>query len=160
MSATSFIPKFAFAVAAVVACGLGLTTYTQPIVAPVQDQLVITLLRRALGDTVAPLPGPPSALSIRPLTEAAASPDPRRSQPPSPETTLMAPDNWAAARAAADSAALRAWLIRPAVSTASLRGDTLRTTLRRLTFRAGCPLRQSFVVGRNALNRSAARDRQ
>ena len=95
------------------------------------------LLERALGDSAAPLPGPPRTLPVQPIgAESGRSP---QDWPPRPESD-SGPTAWLAGAIAADLAAIRAWLGPAVLSTSSSRGDTVRTVFWRLSLRHGCRL--------------------
>lgn len=138
MPASSFLPKLCFGIAAALGLVLGLTTYTFPIIGRLQDPDVTSLIHRALGDSLTPLPGPPSALAIETVVPEGlpgGEPPVREARPAAPE-----PATWAAEAAARDSGALRDWLEHAGLSTGISGGDTVRTTLWRLTLHAGCPV--------------------
>lgn len=120
------------------AIGLGLTTYTFPIHSAYGD--LQDLFARALGDSEPPLPEPPAALAIGPLTAhppaETARPDSGVTQPP----VGAQPRAWLEEAVARDSAALRGWLGTAVFPTAVVDGDTVRTTLLRITLHHGCPL--------------------
>jgi hypothetical protein len=119
--------------AVTVLLGLGLSTYTLPNHGGGTYQELHDLIAAALGDTRASLPGPPHSLPILPDSTL---------QPmlETGDTLAPAPPAWIGLAAGQDSAALRGWLGRAVLVTAEVRGDTVETTLWRVTLRGSCPL--------------------
>lgn len=113
--------------------GLGLSTYTLPNHGGGAYQELHDLIAAALGDTHAPLPGPPPSLPI--LPDSSLQPMLEASDTIPPVTPA-----WIAGAAQQDSTALRGWLGRTVLVTADVHGDTVETTLWRLTLRPSCPL--------------------
>jgi len=144
MPISSAVPKLIALVLTVAALGLGLTKYTSPIHGGPAYADLRHFLGRALGDHAPVLPGPPPALD---LTPASALPAPIRNPELgdriAPETAardISQPQRWFARMAARDSAALRGWLGVAVLPTAVVHGDTVETTLLRLTLHRGCPI--------------------
>jgi hypothetical protein len=138
MSGSSYLPKLMFALAAAIGLVLGLTTYTFPIFGHIQDAVVSSLIHRALHDSATPLPGPPAQLAIETVVPPTSpnGPSLEHAAPPAPAQ----PAAWAAQAAARDAEALRDWLTDVGFFTGDTEGDTVRTTLWRLTLHRGCPL--------------------
>jgi hypothetical protein len=145
MPISSAVPKLVALVLAAVALSLGLTKYTAPIHGGPAYATLRDLFGRALGDSRPTLPGPPTTLQLNP---APVPPGPtpelgeRIATPPGPlgEFDTSQPQRWATLMAARDSAALRAWLGIAVLPMAVVHGDTVETTLLRLTLRRGCPI--------------------
>jgi hypothetical protein len=134
---TTLFPKLVALLATLLLIGLGLTTYTLPNHAGPAYGDLRDLIGHTLGDRGPPLPGPSGALPITPMDSAfaplASGQDAGAAAPPEPH-------EWVARAARLDSAALRDWLGDAVLATATVHGDTVRTTLWRLTLRHTCPL--------------------
>jgi hypothetical protein len=135
MPATLF-PKVLALLATVLLLGIGLTTYTQPNHGGGAYGDLHDMIGRALGDHGPPLPGPPGTLPIEAVDSTltpvhAGSAD-------SVHTTE--PAEWISGAVLRDSAAVREWLGPLVLATATVYGDTVQTTLWRVTLRSGCPL--------------------
>jgi hypothetical protein len=131
--ASTIFSKLILLIATVVLLGLGLTTYTQP--NPGASGDVHDLISRVLGDREPQLPGPPGALAIQ---RDSARPSPADSLAPPADTG--AAGGWVRLAASHDSAALRAWLGHAVLATSTVHGDTIETTLWRLTLHHSCPV--------------------
>ena len=139
MSASAIIPKLLAASAAILVVMLGITTYTLPNHGGVGYSDLHDLFSRALGDRQTVLPGPPASLPIRLLPDSAGSSAPPAVVPGSGLDSTQ-PQRWTAQAVHHDSTALRGWLGAAVLATATVDGDTVRTTLWRLTLHSGCPL--------------------
>lgn len=130
---------------------LSFTVYTLPNHGGPSYGDVQGVLRAALGDQPAAVPGPPASLPVQAvqLPESAAPPFGHGiSAPPRIDS---AADAWLARAVDEDPAAVRAWLGVAVLSVSTSVGDTARTTLWRLTIHHGCPLvsrMHATVVGR------------
>ncbi len=125
---------------AAVMVGMGLTTYTFPILGGPASGELHDLLARALGDSDARLPGPPATLAIGPLPIAPPGISADSSAGVAQPQLGTQPEAWATEAVARDSAALRGWLGPGVLPAAVVMGDTVRTTLYRITLHRGCPL--------------------
>jgi hypothetical protein len=133
---TTLFPRLLALLLTVLVIGLVLTTYTLPNHGGGAYWDLHGLISHALGDRKPPLPGPPSVLPVRPVDSTLV---------PWPDTGLDSvdirqPGEWIARAARGDSAALREWLGAAVLATATVHGDTVRTTLWRLTLHHACPL--------------------
>jgi len=135
MAATLF-PKLIAVLATLLLLGIGLTTYTQPNHGGGAYGELHDLISRALGDRGPPLPGPPGTLPIEAVDSAQT---PKRQRTAGSVDTGQ-PATWISRAIDRDSAALRDWLGPLVLATATVHGDTVQTTLWRMTLRAGCPL--------------------
>lgn len=128
--------KLALAGALAAAALMVLTSYTGPVVGRMHEPDVAALLHQALHDA----PGLDSGGPL--VVEPVPAPEPRVAQEvPAPQPVAPGDlESWAARAAATDSAALRAWLERIVLSSATMDGYIRHTTIRRLTLRDGCPL--------------------
>jgi hypothetical protein len=140
MPNSALLPKLFFAGAILFAIGLGLTTYTSPIVGRLHDADLIVVLDQALGDTVPALPGLPMQLKAVAVEGPTQAPGLEVGNRGAGTPAEAGPSNWASRAAASDSAALRGWLTQPVLMTASVEGNSVHITRRRLTLRSGCPL--------------------
>jgi hypothetical protein len=113
--------------------GIGLSTYTLPNHSGGSYQDLRGLIGGALGDARASLPGPPAALPIHPDSTL-------RPMLAASDTAGAGPPEWIRLAANRDSAALRGWLGRTVLVTAEVHGDTIQTTLWRVTLGRSCPL--------------------
>jgi hypothetical protein len=132
---TTLLPRLIAALATLLLLGLGLTTYTQPNHGGGAYGDLHDLITRTLGDGGPSLPGPPATLPIR----VDSSLSPRGDAVPDSFEPDRAPD-WIVRAARRDPASLRAWLGGPVLATATVHGDTVQTTLWRLTRDRSCPL--------------------
>jgi hypothetical protein len=117
------------------ALGLGLTTYTQPIFHPGPARDLEDLFHRALADRLPDLPvlsAGQTRLDLTPTTSTL----PDRDAIPEDAPAL----GWARAAARADSAGLRGWLSPATLRWARTDHDTVYLALVRLTWHRGCPL--------------------
>lgn len=136
MPPATLVPKFLALLATLLLVGIGLTTYTQPNHGGGAYWALHLLLGRALGDHGPPLPGPTDALPITTVDSAIGPP----TQAPEGDTATAAqPPEWLARAVRRDSQAVRAWLGAAVLATATVHGDTVRTTLWRLTLHRSCP---------------------
>ena len=132
------------------AAALGLTTYTLPIEGAASDPELRTLLSAALRDSSVPLPLASSVLPLQSTTPANLAapsvPESRDSVARSDASIADEAHAWVTAAAAADPAALRAWLGRWVWASAVTDGDTVRLTLHRLSRHPGCPWLNSLTA--------------
>ena len=134
MARTGLSPIIVSLLACFGAVAIGLTTYTLPIEGAASDPELVALLRAALHDSTTSLPPLTSLLQVQ------AVPADTGAIAHAAESATTDLTRWITAAAAADPAALRAWLGRWVWATAVTERDTFRLTLRQLTFHAGCPL--------------------
>lgn len=134
------LPRLGFLVAMAGALALGITTYTFPFIGTldVLDSDVAALFHRELGDSVPDLPGPPRQLTL--VSIADTSTRARSGAEPDPAVA------WVAEASAADSVAVRAWLVRPLFFAATLRDTTVRSSFRRVSLHSGCPLISHLAI--------------
>jgi hypothetical protein len=147
-SARRMLPKLAFLLAIAGALALGITTYTFPFIGTLDalDSGVAARFHRELGDSVRGLPGPPRQLA---LVSIAGAPTTARSVAGTPAGAGAEPDPaaaWVAQAWAADSVAVRAWLVRPLFFAAALQDTTVRSTFRRVSLHPGCPLISHLAI--------------
>jgi hypothetical protein len=135
MSATLF-PKILALLATVLLLSIGLTTYTLPNHGGIAYGDLHDLIGRALGDRGPPLPGPPGILPIEGV-DSTLTPIHTRS---TDSVDTGQATEWITHAVARDSAALREWLGPLVLATATVHGDSVQTTLWRVTLRRGCPL--------------------
>ena len=135
MSATLF-PKLLALLATLLLLGIGLTTYTQPNHGGGAYGDLHDMIARALGDHGPPLPGPPGTLPIE-AVDTTRTPILAGGADSAPTGQ---PAEWISLAVMRDSAALREWLGPLVLATATVYGDTVQTTLWRVTLRSGCPL--------------------
>jgi hypothetical protein len=157
MPVSAIVPKVFASIAALIALCIGLSTYTLPMHGGPTYGDVRDLLSRALGDSQPSLPVAPASLALHPV----APPMELNQRRGESAVLAVAPASsqaqaWATEAAGRDPAAVRAWLGDAVLVTAVVEGDTVVTTLRRLTLHRGCPwltqLRaQSAGVGTGAL---------
>ena len=133
----TLLPKLLALLATLLLIGLGLTTYTLPNHAGGAYGDLRDLIGHMLGDRGPPLPGASGALPIAPVDSGFA---PLASAQDAQAVAPREPEEWVARAARVDSAALRDWLGDAVLATATVHGDTVRTTLWRLTLRHSCPL--------------------
>jgi len=131
--ATTIFSKLILLIAMMVLLGFGLTTYTQP--NPGASGDIHDLIGRALGDREPSLPGPPGSLGI--ARDPAAAP---RGSDSIPLLDAGPAGEWVRLAASHDSTALRAWLGHAVLATSTVHGDTIETTLWRLTLHHDCPV--------------------
>lgn len=134
MPASTLIPKLIAGIAATVAIVLGLHTYTLPNHAGAAYSDIHDLISRALGDPQARLPGPPATLPVVQLNHPATGEADSFAEVPE-----VQPGQWVRSALARDSAALRGWLGSLVLVTAATHGDSVETTLWRVTTVPGCP---------------------
>jgi hypothetical protein len=132
---TTLLPRLLAVLATIVLLGVGLTTYTLPNHGGAAYGDLHDLITRALGEREPRLPGPPGTL---PITTDATLPPMTGAAPDSLEGNPT-PD-WIVRAVEQDPAQLRAWLGSAVLATATVHGDTVQTTLWRLTLQRSCPL--------------------
>lgn len=139
-SVPRMLPKLALLLAIAGALALGITTYTFPFIGTLDalDSDVAALFHRELGDSVPGLPGPPSQLALVSIADTPASA--RAGAEPDPAAA------WVARASAADSVAVRAWLVRPLFFAATLHDTTVRSSFRRVSLHQGCPLISHLTI--------------
>lgn len=120
---------------ALLALGLGLTTYTQSVFHPGPAQDLENLFHRALADSLPDLPVLSAGRTRLDLTPTPPT-LPDRDAIPESDPAL----GWALAAARADSAGLRGWLSPATLRWARTDRDTVYLALVRLTWHRGCPL--------------------